>query len=160
MIRSRLRRARDGSWQLRLPAAERDLLRSLPSQVRQLIAVGDDSTRRLFPPAYANDPVGEFEYREMVGSSLLASHQASLRILEASVDAEMLDDEQLNAWLGALNDLRLVLGTRLDVGEDFEPLPPGDPRAPAMATYAYLSMLQDQMVQALAATLEEPPKKK
>lgn len=159
MIRSRLRRARDGSWQLRLPAAERDLLRSLPSQVRQLIAAGDDCTRRLFPPAYADDAAGERDYREMVGDALIASHQASLRTLESSVDAEMLDDEQLNAWLGALNDLRLVLGTRLEVGEDLEPLPPGDPRTPAMATYAYLSMLQEQMVQALAATLEGPEKK-
>lgn len=159
MIRSRLKRARDGSWQLRLPAAERDLLRSLPSQVRQLIATGDQSTRRLFPPAYADDPAGESEYRQMVGSSLLESHQAALRILETTVDAEMLDDEQLNAWLGALNDLRLVLGTRLDVGEDTLSLPPDDLRAPAMATYAYLSMLQEQIVQALASALDDPSKK-
>lgn len=159
MIRSRLRRARDGSWQLRLPSGERDLLRDLPSQVRRLIATNDPSTRRLFPPAYAHDPVDESEYRQMVGNSLLESHQAALRILESTVDAEMLDDEQVNAWLGAINDLRLVLGTRLDVGEDFVPVPPGDPRAPAMATYAYLSMLQEQVVQALTTALDDPPKK-
>jgi hypothetical protein len=155
MIRSRLRRARDGSWQLRLPADERELLRTLPSQVRQLIAAGDDSTRRLFPPAYVDDPTAESEYRQMVGSSILASHTEALRIMESTIGAAMLDDEELNAWLGALNDLRLVLGTRLDVGEDFAPLPPGDPRAPAMATYAYLSMLQEQIVIALAAGFEK-----
>ncbi|MGH9070405.1 MAG: DUF2017 family protein [Acidimicrobiales bacterium] len=159
MIRARLRRTRDGGWQLRLPAAERELLRTLPSQVRQLIAARDESTRRLFPPAYADDPAGEAEYRQMVGDSLIESHRASLRILESTVDAEMLDDEQLNSWLGALNDLRLVLGTRLDVGEDFEALAPGDANAPAMATYAYLSMLQEQVVQALTAALEQPFKK-
>ncbi len=159
MIRSRIRRARDGSWQLRLPAGERELLRTLPSQVRQLIGARDASTRRLFPPAYAHDPEGETEYRQMVGDALVESHQASLRILESTIDAEMLDDDQLNAWLGALNDLRLVLGTRLDVGEDFEALPPDDDRAPAMATYAYLSMLQEHIVQALAQALEDPPKK-
>ncbi|MGH9129741.1 MAG: DUF2017 family protein [Acidimicrobiales bacterium] len=159
MIRSRLRRGRDGSWQLRLPAAERDLLRSLPSQVRQLIAVGDDATRRLFPPAYADDPVGEAEYRQMVGNSILASHTEALRIMESTVDAEVLDDTELNAWLGALNDLRLVIGTRLDVDEGFAPLPPGDPLAPAMATYSYLSALQEQVVIALTSALEGPSSK-
>lgn len=160
MIRARLRRARDGSWQLRLPSAERQLLRTLPSQVRQLIAVGDEATRRLFPPAYADDPASEAEYRQMVGSSILASHQESLRIMESTVDSDVLDDAELNAWLGALNDLRLVLGTRLDVGEDFEPLPPGDPRTPAMVTYSYLSMLQEQIVIALTSALDGPSSKK
>ncbi len=156
MIRARrLRRGRDGSWQLRLPAAERDLLRTLPSQVRQLIEAGDDSTRRLFPPAYADDVAAESEYRQMVGRSILASHTEALRIMESTVDAAMLDDEELNAWLGALNDLRLVLGTRLDVSEEFVPLPPGHSLAPAMATYSYLSMLQEQVVIALASGFEK-----
>lgn len=159
MIRSRLRRGRDGSWQLRLPAAERNLLRTLPSQVRQLIAERDQSTRRLFPPAYADDPGAESEYRQMVGNSILASHNEALRVMESTLDAEMLDDDEINAWLRALNDLRLVLGTRLDVGEDLAPLRDGDARAPAMATYAYLSMLQDQIVIALTGVLENPSSK-
>ncbi|MGH9065735.1 MAG: DUF2017 family protein [Acidimicrobiales bacterium] len=152
MIRARLRRTRDGRWQLRLPAQERDLLRALPAQVSQLIATADPSARRLFPPAYADDPEGEEDYRSMVGDQLLESHQGALRVLEETVDATHLDDEQLHAWLGALNDLRLVLGTSLDVTEEIAPLPAGDPRAPAMATYAYLSMLQESLVE-LASTL-------
>jgi hypothetical protein len=69
------------------------------------------------------------------------------------VDASHLDDDQLTAWLGAVNDLRLALGTRLNVTEDMEPPSPDDPEAPAMATYAYLSVLQERMVEALATTL-------
>ena len=52
----------------------------------------------------------------------------------------------------ALNDLRLVLGTRLDVQEDtfLEELPPDDPRAPALAVYGYLSWTQEQLIAALS----------
>lgn len=129
------------------------MLRSLPAQVRHLIATDDPSVRRLFPPAYAEDPKEEAEYRRLMGDQLLESHQASMRILEETVDADHLDDDQAQAWLGALNDFRLVLGTSLDVTETFEQLPATDPRAPAMATYAYLSMLQDWLVEALAGDL-------
>lgn len=153
MIRARVRRTRDGNWQVRLPNDERDLLRSLPAQLRHLIATGDPSTRRLFPPAYGDDPKGEAEYRQLMGDQLLESHQSALRTLEETVDASVLDDDQLGAWLGAINDLRLVLGTSLDVGEELEPLPPDHPQAPAMATYAYLSMLQERLVEALSASL-------
>jgi hypothetical protein len=153
VIRARLRRTRDGRFLLRLPGQERELLRSLPAQLRQLIATGDASTRRLFPPAYSDDDEAEAEYRRLAGGQLLESHQGALQILEETVDATELDEDQLTAWLGALNDLRLVLGTKLEVTEDFQPLPPSDPRAPAMATYVYLSMLQENLVEALAASL-------
>ena len=42
----------------------------------------------------------------------------------------MLDRDQADAWLRALNDIRLVLGTRLEVTEDTyeEDVDPEDPR--------------------------------
>jgi hypothetical protein len=57
--------------------------------------------------------------------------------------------------MGALNDLRLVLGTRLEVSEDMdeEPFAPDDPRASAFAVYRYLSELQWMVVEALSAAL-------
>ena len=59
------------------------------------------------------------------------------------------------AWLTALNDLRLVLGTRLEVSEDslLGDLPEDDPRAPDLALYAYLSWLQEQVIEAMAGEL-------
>ena len=55
-----------------------------------------------------------------------------------------------------MNDLRLVLGTRLDVRDDelLERVDPADPRAPALGLYAYLSWLQEQLVEALEADLQ------
>ena len=66
-----------------------------------------------------------------------------------------LDEAQLEAWLGALESLRLVLGTQLDVTEETyaAELDPDDPSAPALALYGYLSWLQEQAVEALAAGL-------
>ena len=57
----------------------------------------------------------------------------------------------LTGWLTALNDLRLVLGTRLDVSEDDLDVDPDDPEAPAHAVYHYLGMLLSEVVDALEA---------
>ncbi|MGH2663609.1 MAG: DUF2017 domain-containing protein [Actinomycetota bacterium] len=152
----RVRRTRRGAFELHLPGEERALLRGLPGQLRELLDSDDPTLRRLFPPAYADDPDREAEYRRMVRDDLLAGKREALRIIEETVDARRVDEDQLTAWLGALNDLRLVLGTRLDVTEELyeEGLPEDDPRAPAFAVYAYLGWLQEQVVAALAQSLE------
>ena len=68
------------------------------------------------------------------------------------LDRDRLSAEEADTWLRALNDLRLVLGTRLDVQEDTfaAELRSDDPRAPALAVYAYLSWIQEQLVEALS----------
>jgi hypothetical protein len=69
----------------------------------------------------------------------------------STADQTLLTPEEADAWLRALNDLRLVLGTRLDVGEDFDwdAVGPDHPDAQELALYAYLSWLQEQLVEAL-----------
>jgi hypothetical protein len=61
--------------------------------------------------------------------------------------------DEADAWLRALNDLRLVLGTRLDVTEDldYENIDLNEPRGRDLAVYGYLTWLQEQLVEALAA---------
>jgi hypothetical protein len=153
---ARLRRTRSGQFELRLPAAERDLLRSLPSQLRSMLRSDDPALERLFPPAYAEDPGLEEEYRGLVREDLLTAKETSLDVMAASIDAKRLDEEQLLAWLGAINDLRLVLGTRLDVTEDLYEtgFPENDPRAVPFAVYVYLGRLEEQVVDALASGLD------
>lgn len=151
MIRlARIRRGRDGRYRLRLPPGERALLRGLPQQVVELVAAGDPSTRRLFPPAYLDDQEAEAEYRELMRAQLLDHHRHALEILEQTLDADHLDQEQLLAWLSALNDLRLVLGTRLEVTEDMTPPPPDDPKASLFNLYNYLTWLQTTVVDLVA----------
>ena len=77
------------------------------------------------------------------------------RVVEETADADQLDERTAQAWLGALESLRLYLGTQLDVSEATyaEDLDPDDPSAPALALYGYLSWLQEQAVEALSSGL-------
>lgn len=57
---------------------------------------------------------------------------------------------QAEAWLAAVNDVRLALGTALEVSEDMpEQLPPDDPRADHLPVYHWLTWLQDSLVTVL-----------
>jgi hypothetical protein len=152
----RLRRTRAGQYQLKLTRAERDLLRSLPGQVLELIDTtdpADPSVRRLFPPAYREEEKAEADYQSLMHDELLEHHRQALAVMEETIDADRLDEDQVVSWLSALNELRLVLGTNLEVTEGLEPVSPSDPRAPGLALYGYLSWLQEQVVEALEATL-------
>jgi hypothetical protein len=154
MDERRFRRATGNRIRLQLPPHERALLRELAGATRSLIAESDGSDpalRRLHPPAY-DDPDLEAQYRELTRSQLDAGRERALGVLETTVDRDVLSPEDVDAWLRALNDARLVLGTRLDVREDFDwdALDPDDPRAPDFALYAYASWIQEQLVEATA----------
>jgi Domain of unknown function (DUF2017) len=142
-----------GAVELRLSRDERSLLTGLVAELRALLdgAPGDPSLRRLFPPAY-DEENDERAYRDLMGDELLDGRRAALQLVAETVDRDRLSAEEADTWLRALNDLRLVLGTRLDVQEDTfaEELRPDDPRAPALAVYAYLSWIQEQLVEALS----------
>jgi len=148
----RIKRTRRGEYLLRLPEGEREVLRSLPAQLRQLLSTDDASLRRLFPPAHADDPLANAEYTSLVRDDLMAERLARLEMMETTIDAARLDEQQLLAWLGVLNDLRLVLGTRLDVTEDMyeEEMPGDESRAPAFELFRYLGFVEEQIVEALA----------
>lgn len=155
MVAKRIERDRSGGYRLRLPVEERELLRSLPAQLRKVLQTDDPGLRRLFPPAYADDREAENEFRRLMREELLEGKLAALGVVEETADAEHLTGEQLEAWLGALESLRLYLGTQLDVTEATyeQELDPGDPSAPALALYGYLSWLQEQAVEALSSSL-------
>jgi hypothetical protein len=155
MAGRRIERDRKGGYRLRLPAEERELLRSLPAQLREVLQTDDPSLRRLFPPAYVDDSDADDEFRRLMRDELLEGKLTALRVVEETVDADHLTGEQLEAWLGAIESLRLFLGTELDVTEatyELE-LDPDDPSAPALALYGYLSWLQEQAVEALSSSL-------
>jgi hypothetical protein len=151
--RGPIRRTRKGDFALSISADERDVLRDLPGQLRELLATDDPSLRRLFPPAYPDDDELEAEYRELMAGDLLERHNAALDVMAETVDRDRLTEDEVVGWLGALNDLRLVLGTRLDVTEDLDPssIEPDDPRFAAFALYHYLTWLQDELVGALSS---------
>jgi len=147
---SRIERTESGQIRLRLPEDEQALLREVAASTRALLVDGDDpALRRLFPPA-SDDPEVDREYRELMRGHLAAGREHALERLEATVGEEALSPEEADLWLRALNDVRLVVGTRLDVTEDldWDELNPQDPRAPELALYAYVSWIQELLVAA------------
>jgi hypothetical protein len=149
-----VKRTRSGDFEVKLPEGEREMLSEILPQLRAALegdASADPGFKRLFPVAYAQDPEHEAEYREMVGDELLAKRLAQVETVLSTVHAERITEEELFAWMGAVNDLRLVLGTRLDVSEETDlAVDPSHPDAAAYGLYAYLGWLLELLVDAVA----------
>jgi hypothetical protein len=152
----RVRRTRRGDFELRIPADERTVLRALPGHLRQLLAEDDPSLERLFPPAYRDEPELDAEYQRLMRGDIKASRVSSLDVMERTIEAARVTEDELIGWLGAINDLRLVFGTRLEVTEESygDDIRDDDPRAPAFALYFYLGWLEEQVVEALGSGLD------
>ena len=156
--RDRIKRKGPGRYQLRLRPTERMLVGELVGSLReQLLASTDEpSVRRLFPPAYPDDPERDAGYQVLTRDELLEAKLAAIEVVERTVESTELDEAELTAWMGTLNSLRLVLGTRLDVDEELPTLDADDPLAPAYAVYEVLGWLMSQMVDALSTDLPPP----
>ena len=118
----------------------------------------DPVLARLLPDGYRDDPDAAGEFRRYTESSLRsAKQQAAQEMLDTLPEAGgriQLTHDQAHAWLKALNDVRLALGVRLNVTEEFEQqwgrLRADDPQWAAYEVYAWLGAVQESLVQALA----------
>ncbi len=174
------RPTRGGGARAWLAETEASLLRSLVGQVMTLIgdpeepadlpdldallaqpraqAPEDPVLARLLPDGYRDDPEAAGEFRKYTEPALRdATYQAAPEMLDTLPDAGgriQLSREQAEAWLKALNDVRLALGVRLGVTEEFEEqwarLDAQDPQWAAFEVYAWLGAVQESLVQALA----------
>ena len=147
-----IERAGGGGVRLRFHEGEVLLLRELVDELEGLLEDPDDpALRRLFPQAH-DDPESEEQYRALVRDQLLGGRSKAIAVVRDTLDKETLGPDEADAWLRALNDLRLVLGTRLEVTEDldYENLDLNEPRGRDLAVYGYLTWLQEQLVEALA----------
>jgi hypothetical protein len=146
----------------RLDPAEAGIVGLLLDQLEQLLAadeddVGDDPVlARLFPEGHRGDPRLAADYRELTESSLRSGKADDLATVRATLPGAggevRLDPEQAGAWLRATNDLRLALGTRLEITEETEPPDDiTDEASQQLAVYYWLTALQGSLVDALAA---------
>ncbi len=116
----------------------------------------DPVLARLFPDAYDNDPEEAVEFRRFTESGLREGKRAAASVILETASASgriTLDREQAEAWLSGLNDVRLALGTRLDITEDpyeqLRSIDPDDERYAGVAAYDWLTFVQDTLVRAL-----------
>ena len=117
----------------------------------------DEVLLRLLPNAYA-DQVDAAEFRRYTESTLRAkkyAHSMSMRMgLKSAIDGIIeVDHDGANDWLGAMNDIRLALGVRLNVEQnshdELELLAPDDPMRGVYAVYSWLGWLQESLIVAL-----------
>lgn len=124
----------------------------------------DPALARLLPDAYRPDAEGvqdtaaaSAEFRRYTEADLRAGKRASAGTVLAGLASVadggrlQLEREQADAWLSCLNDLRLVLGTRLEVTEELEldRLARDDPRLPALHVYGWLGWVQESLLASL-----------
>jgi hypothetical protein len=117
----------------------------------------DPILARLLPDAYSDDPDASGEFRRYTEMSLrsgkVAAAQTVLTTLPAGGGRVRLSEADAQAWLRALNDVRLSLGVVLGVTDDFDDqasdLPEDDPRAAYVGVYHWLAFLQESLVEAL-----------
>jgi hypothetical protein len=125
-------------------------------------APADPVHARLFPAAYA-DAEAERGFREMTESGLRTERvERAQRCLSELAGAPsrvaglarrprqelLLGDEDCDRWMRVLNDLRLVIGTRLEIteDEDFASVDPEDPQSFSYVVYGWLTAMQDNLV--------------
>jgi hypothetical protein len=107
-----------------------------------------------------DDPEADAELLAIVRPDLEAGRRAQLETVRSTLEGATLDERQLAAWLGACNDLRLVIAARLGVIDDGDvPLPddPDDPGAWPLVVYHFLGWLVGEIVDALAEDLLDDP---
>lgn len=155
------RATRGGEVVARLDPAEAGIVGLLLDQLEQLLAAdaddvaGDPVMDRLLPAGHRSDPELAADYRELTESSLRSGKNDDLAVVRATLPEGggevRLDREQAASWLRSSNDLRLALGTRLDITEDTEPPDEiADEQDQQLAVYYWLTALQGSLVDALA----------
>jgi len=118
----------------------------------------DPVLARLLPDAYRDDPKASGEFRRYTEQGLRSGKAAAARTVLATLPPGggriRLSEPEAQAWLRALNDVRLALGTTLGVTDDFDDqvaeLGPEDPRAAYVGVYQWLAYLQETLVHALS----------
>lgn len=163
-----------GKLSLKLDPAEHGVLIQLFDQMAELLEVSegdvaidplakllnmsgsthiseDPALARLFPDGYSDDEHASADFRRFTEQDLRAQKLQALSTVNETLSewagkASLTQNQALD-WLRALNDLRLVLGTRLEITEVEDREHESD--EPGMQLYNYLTYLQGTLIDAL-----------
>jgi Domain of unknown function (DUF2017) len=159
---------RGGRCVARFAPGEAAVLHQVLAEIVALLSDGfdraDPVVERLFPDVYPDDPAGSADLRRYTDDELktakLDQARSILAVLPAGGGEVRLDPEQAEGWLRALTDVRLALGLRLDIRDDTDLeaevddavlRDPTSPRVGQLSVYAYLTYLQESLLEALVS---------
>lgn len=118
------------------PPAESSMRRLLPDFVKE--SRGDE--------AAANGALRSLHEPQIIDAKIAAA-QRLIETLPPGGGSVELGEADANAWIAAVNDIRLTLGTILGIGPDGpDRLPAGHPMAAHLEVYQWLTVLQEYLV--------------
>ena len=150
----------DEGLRVQLGTQEAAILRGLVKEMRLLLEAdipkSDHVMQRLFPRAHEDDEE-ERSYQDLVGNELHRTKLDALRSVDEALGAEgeldvILSPAAADDWLRLLNDVRLAIGSRLEVDEDKmgRTYDPSDPEAPALSVLHWLGWFQGSILEEMA----------
>ncbi|OBJ05011.1 hypothetical protein A5660_17155 [Mycobacterium alsense] len=123
----------------------------------------DPTLRRLLPDFHkGDDPESDDDGGDRLNAALRSLREPEIIDAKRAAAKQLLDtvpegggrfeltEEEANAWIAAVNDIRLTLGVMLDIGpQGPERLPADHPLAVHLDVYQWLTVLQEYLVLAL-----------
>lgn len=151
---------RHGELLVVLEDYEADVLRNLTTEMKSLLeselSEWDPIGKRLFPDAFENK-ADSIHYRELIGDELRAYKLHNTAMIREKLgsqgEAELeLAPEEIERWLALLTDMRLAIGTRLEVTEETmdAEIDPNKPNGAAMSVLHWLGWLQEASLEQLS----------
>lgn len=140
-----------GGWKLHLDDEERALIVRLMGELRELLTSDSetDLLDPLFPTVYRDDAGKEAEYQRLMRDELVSSRLAAIdTVCDALAPGgpELIDEDATLSFMQAVNAVRLVLGSLLQIDSDDDELDD----TPEHHLYTYLSWILEWTVRALA----------
>jgi hypothetical protein len=169
----------EGGWRVWILATEMGDLLRLPARLREVLEKPDFTSKvveRLFPRAFPDDPQAEADYQGLLRDDLFRQKLENVAAFEKCLvsrkefklppaviaqlelgeeDARLvqleLAEEDLSRWLGTFHDLRLLIGTKLDLTDESweQEIDPRDPDAPELQLLHRLAYFEEMIIQAL-----------
>jgi hypothetical protein len=164
-----VRRLASGGLRITTSTTEHATLRALPRQLEPIVtgeadgAAADALRARLYPAAY-EDPRLEEEYRGLVGEELVEGRVDALRTFARTLEGGRtsggtwsvdVEPEEAQAWLGVVNDARLLLAGAIGITSEEQWEAGPDASDPASVLLWYLGWLEEQLVGALMGGLPD-----
>jgi len=137
--------------QVGLPPEIADIIRhQIASFRRREVDLADDGFWRLRVAASPDDDIAH-EFDGLTASTIERQRAADLESLDQGLEAQSIDVEMAHAWIRALNQLRLVMGTDLGVIDDdsWRRLPGQEGFAEGII-YDLLTQLQGELIAAVS----------